>query len=266
MTGRALRHVCQPAAAVATHRRHGLAAHHEHPPVAAALQVAADEALQIPNLLHRLRSRQIAGAAHQAHTLALRAEQRFAHQRALACLALHPGLRLAQFAAHPGVRRGDPGAAQAQRGQALVHRAFDGPPVVVDRNAEIAQRVQHVQVEHHLCQGAAGHPAYEHRIRRPVLEARQDHRVGRIQGQRGGAQRHESAAHAAFGERALQLAAVPARVVGNDGHPQAHKATPNDSPSRRMSIAPARNDRPDCSALTVTCAGLNSMGSILKKS
>ena len=65
-----------------------------------------------------------------------------------------------------GCRRG-----AAASGHRLVDAALDRARVVVDRHAELAQRVQHAEAQGHLLEAAAGDAAHDHRIGQPAAEA-----------------------------------------------------------------------------------------------
>ena len=160
---------------------------------------------------------------------------------------------------------------QQQAGHGFVNTALDGPAVVVDRHTQLAQRVQHTQPLGHLLEAAAGQAAHQHRVGQISAKARQhqavpggpamasaiDVAVGQIDAAPRGA---------ALAQRGLQLAGVPADLVGHDGQAQAghrHASCSHNWRSSAMSGAPACQVLPESRLLTQTSAGANKAGSSL---
>src|SRR5438477_558687 len=56
----------------------------------------------------------------------------------------------------------------------LVHRPLDGPGVVVNRNTQLPQGVQHVEAQHHLLQRSSRNTAHEDTVRHSFLELRDE--------------------------------------------------------------------------------------------
>jgi hypothetical protein len=106
---------------------------------------------------------------------------------------------------------------QQQAGHRLVDAALDRTRVVVDRHAEFAQRVQHAEALRDLLETAAGDAAHQHRIGQLAAEARQRQAVPRQRSVDSAVGQVDAAADsAALAQRGLQLARVPADLVGHD--------------------------------------------------
>ena len=272
--------VVHPVRADAAHRRDRVPARHEHAPVVPRMGQGLDIALQVGQAAMERGVRAAQGgldgqrdvhavdAAEPELALALRAEQRLEHERTTGrALARDQALGDGERLGGPGGRGGDAGGMQQQAGHRLVDAALDGARIVVDRHAELAQRMQHTQPLGHLLEAAAGDAAHQHGVRQSVAEAGQHEAVPGLRGVDAAVGEIDAATRrAALAQRALQLARVPADAVGHDGHARAAAAAHgviHAARSRSMRRPPVCQVRPDSRWLTQTSAGANSAPSSL---
>ena len=118
--------------------------------------------LQIVHALGRRRRRQLGGIANSNQPLSLGAEQRLEYQFPTLMERLPQQRRWGlPRVEHPGRRCRHTRSAEQKTGHALVDAAFNGAAVIVDTDTEVAERMQYVEVVHHLFQAAARHTAYE---------------------------------------------------------------------------------------------------------
>ena len=205
--------------------------------------------------------------ADELQALALRAEQRFEHQRVTGgALAHRDALGVRQRFGGPGGRRADARRMQQQAGHRFVDAAFDRTRVVVDRHAEFAQGMQHAEPLGDLLEATARDAAHQHRVGQGAAEAGNDQAVPGRRGVDVAVRQIDAAANAAACPQGrLQLARVPAGLVGHDGHGQTrhHASCSHRSVSSGMFSAPACQVLPLSRLLTQTSAGANRAPSIL---
>ena len=177
---------------------------------------------------------------------------------------------LGLFAADPGegARRRDAGALNEERGGRLVDAALDGAGVVPHRHAELAQGVQHAEIERDLLEAAAGDEADEGPFGQPVAEAGNVEPGGRHGREAALVERRQQGRDPPALESAGEAAPVPVPAIaehhdgGVAGSWRGHVRQAKERERMALSMCPASKLSPDLSDVTVTLAGLNSMRSI----
>ena len=130
------------------HRGDDLAGGDENPPVAIGVVGRWNELLQIIDAVHLFRRGEVVWRRDQPQAFALRAEQRLLHEPvAFGELGLGDRASFVAIGAGPGPGRGDAGALQEEGGGGFVDAALDGARIVPHRDAELAQSMQHAEIE-----------------------------------------------------------------------------------------------------------------------
>src|SRR5207302_6197365 len=157
---------------------------------------------------------------------------------------------------HPG-RQGRNAVSAQQKGRhRLVDAALDGPSIVVNGHSQLAQRMQHRQAQRDLLEGTGLDASNEYRVGLPLAESGHLYpRLRAFQVDPAVRQARESTLHAQRKKSALQLAAMPAGLVGQDRNAQRHVAgarrcTPNDWAISSSFRLPPRKVRPDATWVT----------------
>ena len=104
--------------------------------------------MQIIDAVHLFRRGEVVWRRDQPQAFALRAEQRLLHEPvAFGQLGLGDRASFVAIGPGPGPGRGNAGALQEEGGGGLVDAALDGARIVPHRDAELAQSMEHAEIE-----------------------------------------------------------------------------------------------------------------------
>ena len=225
------------------------------------------EALQVVDAGDRGGLGQVVLVADQPQAAALRAEQRLEHQRTVRRLAPHDRARRLVRLRRPGRGRRNARARKQEARHRLVDAALDRAGIVPHQDADLAQRMQHAEPHRHGLESAARHGAHHHgvgKLRRSPESKARTRLACRSRRPAAGPQRPARPARRA-----------PCRARGRaspTGRPRGRwqiaamrsgsRDYANEASSRSKFTRPARKLAPVSSAVTMTSAGLNSIGSI----
>jgi hypothetical protein len=196
------------------------------------------------------------GVVHARHPGAHRAEQRLDDH--VAAELLERSERILGALAGDRPRRGHARPGQQRRCEELVDRPLDRARAVDAGHAPLGERVQRVDAEDDLLEGAARDAAHDHGVAAVEPELAAAHRDVAVDAPEQARHRHEPMLVATRREGVGKAPRVPAaaRSQDRDGQPQ------NERSSTSRLTRPASKLRPLATLVSLICAGLKSSGSI----
>ena len=243
---RALLDIGDPARAMSDHGGDDLALAHENPPVLVMRLRRRDELLEIIDPVHLLMRRQIGERGDEAQALALCPEQRLLHQSVpFAEHACRDRRSLEGIDASEGARRRQPLALEEEGGGGLVDAALDGAGVVPHGDAELAERMQHPEIERDLLERAARHEADEGALGKAVAEPGNGKAGRGFGGEAASIERDEQGGEPALLEGLAQGSPMPIAPVAEKDDARVlcprlgHGCQENERASTAVSIWPA---------------------------